>query len=95
MVVGCGRITLRIHDSRSLKAKRKVVRAVVARLRNHFNASVAEVGDNDMHQRALIGVAAVGNDTGVVNAKLDKMLDLIEDLGLAELVDAQMEIIHL
>ena len=95
MVVGCGRITLRIHDSRSLKAKRKVVRAVVARLRNHFNASVAEVGDNDVHQRALIGVATVGNDTGVVNAKLDKMLDLIEDLGLAELVDARMEIIHL
>lgn len=95
MVVGCGRITLRIHDSRSLKAKRKVVRAVVSRLRNHFNASVAEVGDNDLHQRALIGVATVGNDTGVVNAKLDKMLDLVEDLGLAELVDAQMEIIHL
>jgi len=37
----------------------------------------------------------VGNDTGVVNAKLDKMLDLIEDLGLAEMVDARMEIIHL
>lgn len=95
MVVGCLRITLRIHDCRSLKAKRKVVRPVVARLRNHFHVAVAEVGDNDVHQRALIGVAAVGNATGVINATLERIIDAVEAMGLAELVDAEMEIIHL
>jgi uncharacterized protein YlxP (DUF503 family) len=95
MVVGCGRIILRIHDCRSLKGKRQVVKAVIARVRNHFNASVAEIEDNDVYQRAVIGVSVVGNDTGLVNAKLDKMLDLVEALGLAEMIDSEMEIIHL
>jgi uncharacterized protein YlxP (DUF503 family) len=95
MVVGCGRIVLRIHDCRSLKEKRRVVKAVIARVQNRFNASVAEIEDNDVYQRAVIGVAVAGNAAGVVDAKIEKILDLIEGLGLAELVDSEMEIIHL
>ena len=95
MVVGCGRIILRIHECRSLKGKRRVVKAVIARVRNHFNAAVAEIEDNDVYQRAVIGVAVVGNDTAVVNAKLDKLFDFVEDLGLAEMIDSEMEMIHL
>ena len=95
MVIGCGTITLRLHDCRSLKAKRKVVKSVVARMRNHFNASVAEVAANDAYQRAEIGFALVGNQQAVVNAKADKLLNLVEDMGLAEVVDTELEIIHL
>ena len=43
MVVGVGAITFRLHDCHSLKEKRRVVKTVIAQLRNHFNASVAEV----------------------------------------------------
>jgi hypothetical protein len=95
MVVGCGRIVLRIHDCRSLKAKRRVVKAVIARIRNHFNASVAEIEDNDVYQRAVIGLAVVSNTAGTVDARIEKILDLVEDMGLAELADSEMEIIHL
>lgn len=95
MVVGIGRIVYRIHDCRSLKGKRKVVKAIVARLRNQFNASVAEVGANDIHQRAEIGFSMVGNDRAVINSKIDKFFNMAEDLGLAEVVDMEMEIISL
>jgi hypothetical protein len=95
MVVGCGRIILRIHDCRSLKAKRRVVKAVIARIRNHFNAAVAEIEDNDLYQRAVIGVALVSNAAGEVDARIEKILDLVEAMGLAELLDSEMEIIHL
>jgi uncharacterized protein len=95
MVVGVGIVTFRIHDCRSLKEKRKVVKAIVARLRNHFNAAVAEVGANDIYQRAEIGFSVVGNDRGRVNAKLDKMFNMAEDLGLAEILETDLEIINL
>jgi len=95
MVVGIGRIVYRIHDCRSLKGKRKVVKAIVMRLRNKFNASIAEVGANDMHQRAEIGFCMVGNDRAVVNSKVDKLFNMAEDLGLAEVIDMEMEIISL
>jgi uncharacterized protein YlxP (DUF503 family) len=95
MVAGIGRLVFRIHDCRSLKGKRKVVKSLIARLRNQFNASIAEVGANDVYQRAEIGFAIVGNSQPVVNAKMDKLIGMAEDLGLAEMVDSELEIIHL
>lgn len=95
MVVGIGIITFRLHDCRSLKGKRKVIKSIISRLRNNFNASVAEIGSNDVHQRAEIGFALVGNDQAIINSKIDKMVNLAEDLGLAEIIDTEMEIIHL
>jgi uncharacterized protein YlxP (DUF503 family) len=95
MVVGTGIITFRLHDCRSLKGKRKVVKSIISRLRNNFNASVAEIGSNDVHQRAEIGFSLVGNDQGIINSKIDTMVNLAEDLGLAEIIDTEMEIIHL
>ena len=94
MVVGMGVLTFRLHDCRSLKAKRSIVKAIIQRVRNNFNASVAEVGANDVYEYALIGFALSGNDQGVINAKLDKMLNFVEDLGLAEFVDNEMELVH-
>jgi len=95
MVVGTGLITLRLHDCRSLKAKRKVIKSMINRLRNNFNASVAEVGSNDIYQKAEIGFSLVGNDAALINSKIDKIFNLAEDISLAEIVDTEMEIIHL
>ncbi len=95
MVVGIGSITFRLHDCHSLKGKRGVVRSIVSRLRNAFNASVAEVGANDVYQRAEIGFSMVGNNRQVINSKMDKMVNMAEDLGLAELIDTEFEIINL
>jgi uncharacterized protein YlxP (DUF503 family) len=95
MVVGLGIVILRLHDCRSLKNKRRVVKSVIGQLRNNFNVSVAEVGANDVHQRAEIGIAVVGNDRMVINSKLDKMFNLVDRMGAAELIDAEMEIINL
>ena len=95
MVVGYGVMTFRLHECRSLKAKRSIVKSMVHQIRNNFNASVAEVGVNDIHQRAQIGFALAGSDHKVINTKLDKLINFAEDLGLAELIDSEMEILHL
>jgi len=95
MVIGIGTLTLRLHGCRSLKEKRGVVKAYINKIRNNFNASVAETGANDIHQRAEIGFAVVGNSSSVINAKLDKIINMAEDIGLAEVTDADLEIIAL
>lgn len=95
MVVGIGRIIFRLHDCRSLKGKRKVIKAIITRVRNSFNASVAEVAANDVYQRAEIGFSMVGNDTAQINGKIDKLFNLVEAMGTAEIIDSEMEIIHL
>ena len=95
MVVGLGVITFRLHECRSLKSKRKIVKSVIGKMRSHFNLSAAETGANDIHQRAEIGFAIVGNSAALVNSKIDKVFNLVDDLGLAEIVDTEMEIIHI
>jgi len=92
MVVGFGIMTFRLHDCRSLKGKRAVVKSIIKQMQNRFNLSAAEVGANDIYQRAEIGFALVGNDRGVINSKMDKVLNMVDDLGLAEMIDSEMEI---
>ena len=94
MVVGIGMITFRLHGTRSLKEKRKIVKSIISRIRNNFNASVGEVGSNDIYQRAEIGFTLVGNDRLVINSKIDKMFNMADEIGLAEIVDTKMEIIN-
>lgn len=95
MVVGIGMITFRLHDCHSLKAKRRIVKTIISQIRNHFNASVAEVGANDIHQRAEIGFSLTGNDRQLINSKVDKIFNMAEDIGLAEVIDTQMELISI
>jgi uncharacterized protein YlxP (DUF503 family) len=95
MVVGLGIITFRLHDCRSLKAKRKIMKSIINRINNNFNVSIAEVGSNDIHQRAKIGFSMVGNSKAVINSKIDKVFNLAEALGLAEIIDSEMEIFNI
>lgn len=95
MVAGLGIVTFRLHDCHSLKAKRKIIKSIIGHMRNNFNVSVAEVGSNDIYQRAIIGFALVGNNRAVVNSKIDKIFNLVDELNLAEIVDSEMEIINI
>lgn len=95
MVAGLGIVTFRLHDCRSLKAKRKIMKSIIGQMRNNFNVSVAEVGSNDIYQRAIIGFALVGNNRAVINSKIDKIFNLLDELNLAEIVGSEMEIINI
>lgn len=63
------------------------------RIRNRFNISIAEVDYQDKWQRALIALAAVGNERGYVTRSLEEAVSAIESMGLAEIVDAEIEIL--
>lgn len=95
MVVGCGHIRLRLFDVHSLKAKRGIVRSIVARIQNRYRAAAAETGMNDSHDWAEIGFAVVGNDSGRINSQVDKIFNGVDAMGLAMVADTTMEIIHL
>jgi hypothetical protein len=95
MVVAISRLTLIIHDNNSLKGKRKVVRSLIEKIRHRFEASVAEVEDHDLWQKAKIGVALVGNDARLLTTRLDQISSFIENQHLAEIVDSYVELCYL
>lgn len=93
MYVGVCKIVLRLPEASSLKGKRHIVKKVVERVKNRFNVSIAEVGFNDSWQQAEIGFSAVGNEGSFINSVIDKALDFIEDMQVAEIVETDVEII--
>lgn len=95
MVVGVCLIDIHLPENSSLKGKRQVMKRILERVKNRFNVSIAEVDDNDLWQRGKIGFSLVGNDRQFINASLDKVLNFIESLNVAEIINAQIEILNL
>lgn len=93
MIVGLLSVELFIHNTLSLKAKRRVLKSLKERLRKNFNISVAEVGHQDKWQRAAIGIAYLDGNKGVVNSALDKILNFIETSGDIQMTDYKIEIL--
>ncbi|MGA7743579.1 MAG: DUF503 domain-containing protein [Polyangia bacterium] len=91
MTVGIARITLLVPESHSLKEKRMVVRRVKDRVRNKFNVAIAEVDDNDVWQRAVVGLALLGNDRRFVESALDEVVRFVR--GLAETTNVERELL--
>lgn len=95
MVIGAGKIKFELYGINSLKEKRSIVKSIISRIGNKFNISIAETDYNDIYSLAEVGFALVGNDSRVVNSKVDKVLNSVEEIGLARIADFQIEIIHL
>ncbi|HBF42063.1 MAG TPA: DUF503 domain-containing protein [Desulfobacteraceae bacterium] len=95
MVVGTLKIEFCLYDNRSLKGKRKVVKSMVGRVKSRFNVSVAEVGSNDKLQKIELGISAVGNDRRHIDSSLNHILDFLDSLCLAQIVNTDMEIYNL
>ncbi len=95
MIVGAAVIELRIHDSRSLKAKRGVVRSILGRVRSRFNVSVSEVGGQGTWQRAVIGLSMTGAEEVPLRRALEGAVRFVETTHLAEVVGSEVEMIRL
>jgi len=93
MIIGICQLDLFIHGNLSLKGKRQVLRKLLDRVRNKFNVSVAEVGDNDKWQKSQVGFCIVGNDKRYINSSLDNMINFVESLNIVEIVHSEIEIL--
>jgi uncharacterized protein YlxP (DUF503 family) len=84
MHVGVLRLTFHLPGSRSLKEKRSSVRRFRDRVRGRFDVSVAEVGGQDLLQRAVFGVAVVSGDPAVCDSVL---------AGVARMAETEEEMV--
>jgi uncharacterized protein len=93
MVVGVLTIELFVSESQSLKDKRQVLLSLKDRLHRKFNLSVAEVDEQDLWQKAVLGVACVANEGSHVNQVLGQALNLIKSVPAVEVVRTHMELL--
>jgi uncharacterized protein len=91
MIVGLCTVELFLPESHSLKEKRQVLASLKDRLHEKFNVSVAEVGDQELWQKAVLGMASVANEQQHVNRILDQGLNLIRSVPSVDLLKFQIE----
>ena len=80
MFVGVLRLTLHLPAPGSLKSKRHLVRSAIDRVRARHGVAIAEVAENDLWQKSVLGVAAVSNDRVVVEETLDRVADFVASM---------------
>lgn len=83
---------IRVSYVNSLKEKRMIVRSLKDKLRNNFNVSVSETGDNDNHKSIVLGICSVSNDKTLLQNLSEKAISFIEDNFDVEIVDIYSEI---
>ena len=91
--VGVLKLTFHIPHARSLKDKRSVVRKFRDRTRARFDVAIAEVGAQDLHQRAIFGVTTVSSDARVCDSVLGEVARAAELAEDAILTDRELELI--
>lgn len=93
MIVGTAKIYLYANWVHSLKEKRMIVKSIIAKCRNKFNVSVAEVENQDYHQSIVIGIACVTNSTRMANSVIQNVVGFIEGSTDAVVQKVETEIL--
>lgn len=89
------KIKFHLPESQSLKEKRRLIKPVIARLRNQFNISIAEVDDQDLWQIATIGISCVSNHDHHIDEMLTHVINSIKDnYPNIEIVEQEIEVFH-
>jgi uncharacterized protein len=66
-------VDLHIAHAQSLKDKRGVIRSIVDGARRRYHVAAAEVGDENLWQRAQLGFAAVSNSQQHTTELIDEV----------------------
>lgn len=93
MSVGICYVELNLDGCTSLKEKRRVLKSIIAKIKNKFNVSVAEIGNKDLWQRTTLGIACISEDSKFINQQLSKIIELINISPDANLIDYKLEIL--
>lgn len=78
MLVGTLIVQAYIPGASSLKEKRKVVKSVTQKIQNRFNVSIVEIDNENLWQRATIGVAAAGDSQEYIQRQLQLVLNFMD-----------------
>jgi uncharacterized protein YlxP (DUF503 family) len=73
MHVGLLILEIRLPGCDTLKEKRHRLKGVIERTRSKFNVSVSEVGRQDAHQDAQVGISMVSTERRIIERAFTKV----------------------
>jgi len=92
MVIGLLVVEIHFPHARSLKDKRHALQAIKSRLKNRFNAAVAELDFHEMWQRTALGIVTLNHERLIVEQILDAVRREIESHVQGEVLNAEIRL---
>lgn len=77
MLIGVCTIEMYLEGVASLKEKRSIIKALLARLHKEFNVSAAEVGHHDVWRSCQLGVIVASTEASHASSVLGNLLKWI------------------
>ncbi|HHX01366.1 MAG TPA: DUF503 domain-containing protein [Firmicutes bacterium] len=93
MIIGSAILSVRIIGAQSLKEKRGILLSMIRRTRNKYNVAIAEVGSQNLWQRADIGIAVISSTVKHAEIQLQNIVRFIETEPRLEIVSLETEIL--
>src|SRR6266480_1723985 len=91
MFIAVARVDVHVPAAESLKDKRRVVQSITTRVRAQFRVAIAEVDAVENHHLAVLGLAAVSNESGHAREVMDRVVRYLDtarldaDIGAVEI----------
>lgn len=79
-------IELMIHESFSLKDKRRVLKSILDKSRAKYNVAAAEVGEQEMLNQAILAFSSISNNYVQCEQMLQSVIHLIDNRYEVEIV---------
>ena len=92
MVIGSLSLELDILEAFSLKDKRRVLRSLKDRVKNKFNVSIAEIGEKDIWNRALLAIVNVSDNSAHTDSQLSEVINFVEQIHSVSIISINKEI---
>lgn len=92
MIIGTAEFTLHADWIHSLKEKRMLAKSIIAKIRNKYNISVAEIEEQDRHQTLVLGMAWVAGSVRQSDSVFEQLNRFLESVSEAEVQEVRHEI---
>lgn len=87
------RFELAIPHAGSLKEKRRALNSIIEKARARFGVTAAEVGDQDLWQRAVVGMALVTGQDHYAREQAERIVAFVHSHFDGEVCRADVEIL--
>ncbi|MFN2363995.1 MAG: DUF503 domain-containing protein [Halarsenatibacteraceae bacterium] len=88
IVIGL-RLDLYLPGVNSLKEKRRLIKSLLDKINNKFNVSIAEIDNQDMWQRSVIGIVSVSNSRKPIERIFTSLIELVDQKSGIELMQTE------
>jgi len=94
MRIGFLKVDLHLPESGSLKAKRQILKSMLAKIRLKFNVAACELDNHNLWQRSTIGIVTIAKDEMYISTQFNKLVNLIKGFyGKINIIDYSIEMI--